>query len=129
MGKERELRLIHAFVTLLPDHQQDFSGYVRDIENVRYCSSPLDQQQLGRCEYALRNMEMLLLAMHDALHSGVYEGDSREELINTKNKWLGDMARAQSFMNEIHDVIAKVDSSLGTLREAMEQSVHSYGQR
>lgn len=37
---DRELRLMETFVGLLSDHQKDFEGFVRDVENVRYCHTP-----------------------------------------------------------------------------------------
>ena len=62
---DRELRLMETFVGLLSDHQKDFEGFVRDVENVRYCHTPIDGQQINRCEYALRNMEIRLLTIHN----------------------------------------------------------------
>lgn len=46
---DRELRLMETFVGLLSDHQKDFEGFVRDVENVRYCHTPIDGQQINRC--------------------------------------------------------------------------------
>ena len=57
---DRENRLMASFVGMLIDHQKDFEGFVRDIENVRYCHVPIDPQQINRCEYALNNMKIRL---------------------------------------------------------------------
>lgn len=43
---------------------------MRDVENVRYCHTPIDGQQINRCEYALRNMEIRLLTIHNCIQRG-----------------------------------------------------------
>ncbi len=45
----------------------NFEGFVRDVENVRYCHTPIGGQQINRCKYALRNMEIRLLTIHNCI--------------------------------------------------------------
>lgn len=124
MGRGREIRLIQSFALLLPDHIKDFESFVRDVEDVRFCHAPLDKQQLARCEYALRNMDMLLLSIHDALKAGLFDGDVKEHLIGTKNDWMAKKERVDVLMRELHDVVSNVDHSLGAIRRVMDANSH-----
>ncbi len=112
---EREVRLMEAFVSLLADHQKDFEGFVRDIENLRYCHVPIDSQQLGRCEYALQNMEIRLLTLQNCIQKEVFSGEVLESLVTTRNAWISMKARVDTYLREIQDII---DSTLATLRPA-----------
>ena len=58
---DRELRLMETFVGLLSDHQKDFEGFVRDVENVRYCHTPIDGQQTMLHQFMYTNMPLLNL--------------------------------------------------------------------
>jgi hypothetical protein len=109
---DREVRLLQIFATLLEDHHKDFEGFVRDLEKVRYCHAPMDGQQLGRCEYSLRNMELLLMTLHRCIQVGNYEGAEREALVRTKNDWLAMKARADVCMQDIQAIIEKISSQV-----------------
>lgn len=109
---EREVRLMETFVNLLADHQRDYEGFVRDIENVRYCQTPIDDQQLGRCEYALRNMQIRLLTINNCIHSELFQGDVLDALVDTKNTWNGLRQRVDSYLNEIRFIIDQTTAAL-----------------
>lgn len=113
---DREVRLLQIFSTLVEDHHKDFEGFVRDVEKVRYCHAPMDSQQLGRCEYALRNMEILLLTLHRCIQVGNYQGEEYEALQHTKNAWLAMKARADTCMQEIQAIIDKTYVAVHTRR-------------
>lgn len=117
---EREIRLMETFVALLPDHQKDFDGFVRDVENVRYCHTPIDGQQLGRCEYALRNMELRLLTIHNCIHSGSFSGDELDALVTTKNTWTSMKTRVDAYLKEIQDIIDQTAEALRPVRHHLE---------
>lgn len=117
---EREIRLMETFVALLPDHQKDFDGFVRDVENVRYCHTPIDSQQLGRCEYALRNMELRLLTIHNCIHSGSFSGDELDALVATKNTWTSMKTRVDAYLKEIQDIIDQTAEALRPVRRHLD---------
>ncbi len=120
--RERETRLMESFVALLGDHRKDFEGFVRDVENVRYCHTPIDGQQLARCEYALRNMEMRLLTIHRCIDSKQYGNGPLDELVKTKNEWEGMKARVDSYLQEIQQVIEATTTALRPVRRTLEHS-------
>lgn len=117
---EREIRLMETFVGLLADHQKDFEGFVRDVENVRYCHAPIDTQQLGRCEYALRNMEIRLLTIHNCIQSGAFSGDTLDALVQTKNAWQSMKARVDGYLGEIHRIIDQAAAALHPLHRSLD---------
>lgn len=114
----RELRLLQTFVALLEDHQKDFAGFVRDIENVRYCHTPIDSQQINRCEYALRNMEMRLLTIQTCIASS--SGEVLDQLVTAKNEWLKMKARVNDCLTEIHRIVASTTDALRPIRATVE---------
>ncbi|CAJ0902886.1 hypothetical protein R20233_04850 [Ralstonia sp. LMG 32965] len=116
---DRELRLMETFVGLLSDHQKDFEGFVRDIENVRYCHAPIDTQQINRCEYALRNMEIRLLTIHNCIHAGRFDADTLDKLVQTKNAWVGMKNRVDGYLGEIHHIIGQTSAALRPVRDAL----------
>lgn len=114
---ERELRLLETFVWLLPDHQKDFEGFVRDVENVRYCHTPIDNQQLGRCEYALRNMELRILTIHNCIKAGIFRDEKLDELVSTKNDWLGMKERVDTYLRDIQKILQETTAALRKLAD------------
>ncbi len=120
--REREVRLMGSFVSLLGDHKKDFEGFMRDIENVRYCHTPIDGQQLGRCEYALRNMEMRLLTIHRCIDSKAYSGEVLDELVTTKNEWEGMKGRVDNYLQEIKEVIDATSKALRPIKSSIDKS-------
>src|SRR5690349_10257861 len=102
---DRERRLLDTFVSLLQDHRQDFEGFVRDVENVRYCHTPIDSQQINRCEYALRNMEIRILTLQGCIHAGTYQGAELNVLVQTKHEWQQKKARIDEYLRSIHQII------------------------
>lgn len=116
---DRELRLMETFVGLLPhDHQKDFEGFVRDVENVRYCYTPIDGQQINRCEYALRNMEIRLLTIHNCIQAGRFDADTLDELVQSKNAWAAMKNRVDS-VAEIHQIISQTSAALRPMRHSL----------
>lgn len=115
----RELRLMDAFVNLLDDHRKDYEGFARDIENVRYCHTPVDGQQINRCEYALRNMEMRLLTIHDCIQSGQYEQEALAELVDTKNTWREMKTRVDAYLKAMNKIVDATNDVLRPVRQQM----------
>lgn len=116
---DRELRLMETFVGLLNDHQKDFEGFVRDVENVRYCYTPIDSQQIDRCEYALRNMEIRLLTIHNCIQAGRFSADTLDELVQSKNAWAAMKQRVDSYLAEIHQIISQTSAALRPVRHSL----------
>lgn len=116
---DRELRLMETFVGLLSDHQKDFEGFVRDVENVRYCHTPIDTQQINRCEYALRNMEIRLLTINNCIHAGRFDSDTLDALVQTKNAWSGMKNRVDGYLGEIHQIIGQTSAALRPVRDSL----------
>jgi len=118
--RERETSLLQVFVSLLSDHQQSFEGFVRDVENVRFCHTPLDTQQLSRCEYALRNMDMRLLNLQHCIASRAYSGQTLDALVQTRNDWTALKAQVDQYLQEIHAVIGTSEVSLNPIRRQLQ---------
>lgn len=116
---DRELRLMETFVGLLSDHQKDFEGFVRDVENVRYCHTPIDGQQINRCEYALRNMEIRLLTIHNCIQAGRFDAETLDALVQTKHAWASMKNRVDSYLGEIHQIISQTSAALRPVRESL----------
>lgn len=116
----RELRLMDTFVGLLSDHQKDFEGFVRDVENVRYCHTPIDGQQINRCEYALRNMEIRLLTIQNCIHQAArFAPETLDELVDTKNSWMNMKARVDNYLGEINQIINQTTDALKPVRDKL----------
>lgn len=115
---DRELRLMETFVSLLGDHQKDFEGFVRDVENVRYCHTPINGQQINRCEYALRNMEIRLLTIPNCIQAGKFDADTLDALVQTKNAWAGMKNRVDGYLGEIHRIISQTSAALQPVRDS-----------
>lgn len=120
MSVVREKRLMESFVALLSDHQKDFEGFVRDVENVRFCLTPIDAQQIARCEYAMRNMEILLLTINNCIHSGLFADGTLDELVQAKNDWTGMKARVDESLGAIHSIIDRTSEALRRVRKGLE---------
>jgi hypothetical protein len=117
---DRELRLMETFVGLLSDHQKDFEGFVRDVENVRYCHTPIDGQQINRCEYALRNMEIRLLTIHNCIQqAGKFNSDMLDALVQTKNGWMSMKGRVDGYLREIHQIVSQTSAALRPVRDSL----------
>ena len=114
--RERESSLLRVFVSLLSDHQQSFEGFVRDVENVRFCHTPIDTQQISRCEYALRNMEMRLLNLQHCIASRAYTGETLDELVQTKNHWTAMKTQVDQYLNDIRAVIDSSTAAMNAIR-------------
>ena len=119
-AQARQQRLLETFVALLEDHQKDFDGFVRDIENVRFCRTPLDSQQLKRCEYALRNIGILLLHIQDCIHQGGYKDEQLTTLVNTKNEWLAMKLKVDDYLRAINTIVETTERDLSPLRGSIE---------
>lgn len=120
MNMTREERLLDSFLSLIEDHRKDFAGYVRDIENVRYCHTPIDSQQIGRCEYALRNMEVRLMTIADCIHFLPHEReDRRDELVQIKSEWTHSKQRVDGFLGDIQQIVDKTARALRPVRETL----------
>lgn len=114
---DREARLMNNFVNLLPDHVRDFDGFVRDVENVRYCHTPIDDQQIARVEYALRNMEIRMLTLKNCIEQGGYQGQPiYDALVNTKNDWISTKKKVDSYLTDIRDIVENASASLRHVR-------------
>ena len=118
--RERETSLLKVFVSLLSDHQQSFEGFVRDVENVRFCHTPLDTQQISRCEYALRNMDMRLLNLQHCIASRAYSGETLDQLVQTRNRWTAMKEQVNQYLHEIHTVIDASDGALNSIRKHLQ---------
>jgi hypothetical protein len=120
MNVTREHRLLESFLSLLEDHRKDFAGYVRDVENVRYCHTPIDSQQLNRCEYALRNMEVRLMTIADCIRYLPPEReDRRDELVTLKTEWAHGKQRVDGFLQELLHIVDKTARALRPVRESV----------
>lgn len=118
----REDRLLDSFLSLIEDHRKDFAGYVRDVENVRYCHTPIDSQQIGRCEYALRNMEVRLMTIADCIqHLPPEREDRRDELVQIKSEWANAKQRVDGFLGDILKIVEKTARALRPVRETLTQ--------
>ena len=112
----REDRLLASFLSLIEDHRKDFAGYVRDVENVRYCHMPIDSQQINRCEYALRNMEVRLMTISDCIHYLPSDReDRRDELVTIKSEWTQSKQRVDGFLRDILHIVDKTARALRPL--------------
>lgn len=120
MKGNREQRLLGSFINLIDDHCKDFEGFVRDVENVRYCHTPIDSQQVNRCEYALRNMEVRLLTINNCIHSGVFEGLEQSTVVEIKNDWAQKKARVDGYLRELDEIINSTAKALRPVRQTME---------
>ena len=118
--RERETSLLQVFVSLLTDHQQSFEGFVRDVENVRFCHTPLDTQQISRCEYALRNMDMRLLNLQHCIASRAYSGETLDQLVQTRNHWMAMKAQVDQYLHEIHAVIDTSNDAVHSIRRHLQ---------
>lgn len=116
--RHRESRLMSNFIHLLEDHEQAFDGFFSDISSVRFCKTPIDGQQLGRIEYALRNMDILLLTIQNCIQEGGFDGEIREELVRTKNAWVAKKQRVDVYLKDIHQIIDNTAMALRPLRAA-----------
>jgi hypothetical protein len=112
----REHRLMATFVHLLDDHKQAFEGFFADISAVRFCQTPIDGQQLGRIEYALRNMDILLLTIQNCIQDGSFEGETKDVLVQTKNAWIAKKSRVDNYLGAIHQIIESTSQALRPLR-------------
>lgn len=121
---ERERRLMASFVGLLIDHQKDFEGFVRDVENVRYCHVPIDAQQLNRCEYALSNMKIRLAMLQRCIQQGDFDELSRHELIQLKNEWAAMKNRVDAYLVEIQTILGETAEALAPLRRSLDGGGH-----
>ena len=92
---------------------------MRDVENVRYCHTTIDGQQIGRCEYALRNMEIWLLTIHNYIQAGRFDADTLDALVQTKNAWAGMKHRLDSYLGEIHQIISQTSAALRPVRVSL----------
>lgn len=118
----REERLLDSFLSLIEDHRKDFAGYVRDVENVRYCHTPIDSQQINRCEYALRNMEVRLMTIADCIHHlPADRADHRDELVEIKAEWTHMKSRVDGFLQDILRIVDKTSKALRPVRETIEE--------
>lgn len=118
----RQDRLLDSFLNLIEDHRKDFAGYVRDVENVRYCHTPIDSQQIGRCEYALRDMEVRLMTIADCIqHLPAEREDRRDELVQIKSDWTNAKQRVDGFLGDILKIVEKTARALRPVRETLTQ--------
>lgn len=116
---DRENRLMASFVGMLIDHQKDFEGFVRDIENVRYCHVPIDPQQINRCEYALSNMKVRLAMIQRCIQLGSFDEQSRHQLITVKNDWVSMKNRVDGYLAEINEILGQTAETLAPLRRSL----------
>ena len=116
---DRENRLMASFVGMLIDHQKDFEGCVRDIENVRYCHVPIDPQQINRCEYALSNMKVRLAMIQRCIQQGSFDEQSRHQLITVKNDWVSMKNRVDGYLAEINEILGQTAETLAPLRRSL----------
>ena len=116
---DRENRLMASFVGMLIDHQKDFEGFVRDIENVRYCHVPIDPQQINRCEYALSNMKVRLAMIQRCIQQGSFDEQRRHQLITVKNDWVGMKNRVDGYLAEINEILGQTAETLAPLRRSL----------
>ena len=116
---DRENRLMASIVGMLIDHQKDFEGFVRDIENVRYCHVPIDPQQINRCEYALSNMKVRLAMIQRCIQQGSFDEQSRHQLITVKNDWVGMKNRVDGYLAEINEILGQTAETLAPLRRSL----------
>lgn len=117
---DRPTRLLAAFASHLEDHRKDFDGFLRDIENVRFGRASLDHQQIARCEYALRNIDLLLENVEGCIQSGLYKGDDLDTLVQTKNDWTHMRGRAHLYMGVLIRIVSEARESVRPLRQALE---------
>lgn len=105
----RETVLLKRFISELEENKISFEGFVRDIENVRFCKYPLDGNQITRWQYAIRNMEMLILSMKRCAELEIYESFEKNYVLDTQNSWDGKFARAELLLADITNVIRKTE--------------------
>lgn len=118
-ASDREQRLIASFVGLLVDHQKDFDGFVRDVENVRYCHVPIDAQQINRCEYALTNMKVRLAMIQRCIQQGEFDETTRHAMIQIKNDWVAMKNRVDGYLAEINEIISDTTATMSPLRKSL----------
>ena len=106
---QRETLLLKRFIGELEENKIAFEGFVRDIENVRFCKNPLDGNQITRCQYAIRNMEMLILSMKRCAELEIYEPFEKTVVVETKNSWESKFARVELLLADITNVIKKTE--------------------
>jgi len=116
----REHRLMGSFVNLIEDHCKDFDSFVRDVENVRYCHTPIDGQQINRCEYALRNMEVRLLTINNCIQAGIHADRDQSALIDIKNDWTRMKARVDGYLQELNQIVETTATALRSVRHTLE---------
>lgn len=117
---ERESRLLQTFVFLLEDHKKDFDGFVRDVENVRFCHTPIDAQQINRCEYALRNIEIRLLTIQKCIKADdMFEGDVKDDLVKTGRSWTEMKKKVDDSLSEIQGIIERTAEALRPVRQKL----------
>lgn len=121
-ASDREQRLMASFVGLLVDHQKDFEGFVRDVENVRYCHVPIDAQQINRCEYALTNMKVRLAMIQRCIQQGAFDEDTRHAMIQIKNDWVAMKNRVDGYLAEINEIISDTSAAMSPLRRSLESA-------
>lgn len=109
LNDPRETVLLKRFISELEENKISFEGFVRDIENVRFCKYPLDGNQITRCQYAIRNMEMLILSMKRCAELEIYESFEKNYVLDTQNSWDGKFARAELLLADITNVIRKTE--------------------
>jgi len=108
-----------SFVGLLVDHQKDFDGFVRDVENVRYCHVPIDAQQINRCEYALTNMKVRLAMIQRCIQQGEFDETTRHAMIQIKNDWVAMKNRVDGYLAEINEIISDTTATMSPLRKSL----------
>lgn len=117
---ERESRLLQTFVFLLEDHKKDFDGFVRDVENVRFCHTPIDAQQINRCEYSLRNIEIRLLTIQKCIKADdMFEGDVKDDLVKTGRSWTEMKKKVDESLSEIQGIIERTAEALRPVRQKL----------
>lgn len=121
-ASDREQRLMASFVGLLVDHQKDFEGFVRDVENVRYCHVPIDAQQINRCEYALTNMKVRLAMIQRCIQQGEFDEATRHAMIQIKNDWIAMKNRVDGYLAEINETISDTSAAMSPLRRSLESA-------
>ncbi len=109
LNDPRETVLLKRFINELEENRISFEGFVRDIENVRFCKYPLDGNQITRCQYAIRNMEMLILSMKRCAELGIFEQFENTHVLDTKNSWEAKFARVELLLADITNVIKKTE--------------------
>ncbi len=119
MVQSSEYKHLDRFVAMLDEHRRDFDGFMHDIESVRFCRTPLDTQQINRCEYALRNMEMRLMTLQDCIGSAHFTGRVHEDLVSTKSYWVALVGRANDYVTAIQKVISSASHSMSAVRRIL----------